>query len=227
MSAYFILSINILAILIGTLMGCILRKYISELLQENSMVYFAAISAAIGIQMLNRVNNFSAVVLAFLCSGVIGHILKLDSRVTSLTKQMSARSESRASETFLVAFTLFCLSTSGILGALNLGFAGDPALLTTKAIMDFLSAIFFAAASGWILALISVPLGLILFGFYFLSTIIAPHLTAEMVGDFCACGGMIQLVNAMRIAKLKDPPVIDLTLSLILIFPISYLCSLL
>lgn len=46
-------------------------------------------------------------------------------------------------------------------------------------------------------------------------------LTAEMIGDFSACGGLIQLLNALRIAKLKNPPVADYIPSLVLVFFIS------
>ena len=45
----------------------------------------------------------------------------------------------------------------------------------------------------------------------------------EMIGDFSACGGLIQLLNALRIAKLKNPPVADYIPSLVLVFFISML----
>jgi len=42
-----------------------------------------------------------------------------------------------------------------------------------------------------------------------------------MIGDFSACGGLIQLLNALRIAKLKNPPVADFIPALVLVFFIS------
>ena len=121
----------------------------------------------------------------------------------------------------MVAFSLYCISTTGVIGALNLGFQGDAAVLTTKAIMDFSATIFFAAGSGLILAVISLPLVFMLFLFYGLSNILMPCLTPEMIGDFSACGGMIQLLNALRIAKIKNPPVADYMPALVLVFFIS------
>ncbi|MCF2661536.1 DUF554 domain-containing protein [Pseudoflavonifractor phocaeensis] len=223
MSAYLVLGCNILAVLSGTAGGCLLRRYISPVLRDNSMTYFSVISAALGIQMLSRVSHFAAVVLAFLLGGIVGHCLKIDRRVYSLAEKVQDNGQGDTAKTLLVAFTLFCISTAGILGALDLGFLGDPTLLMTKAIMDFLSAVFFAASCGWILSVISLPLGVILVCFYLLSTMIAPYLSEEMIGNFSACGGLIQLVNALRIAKLKDPPVLDLIPGLLLIIPITYL----
>ena len=125
---------------------------------------------------------------------------------------------------FLTGFTLYCFSTSGILGAMDLGFSGDITLLVTKAVMDLLAAVFFAAAgAGWQQMLITIPLGVILFGLYFLSTLLMPHVTQEMIGDFSGCGGMILVANALRMTKLKNPPVIDLIPAMILIFPITWL----
>ena len=71
--------------------------------------------------------------------------------------------------------------------------------------------------------LIAVPLGVVLFGFYFLSRILMPYVTPEMTGDFSSCGGMILIVNALRMTKLKNPPVLDLVPALALIFPVSWL----
>ena len=56
---------------------------------------------------------------------------------------------------------------------------------------------------------------------YFLQGAADGSLTAEMIGDFSACGGLIQLLNALRIAKLKNPPVADYIPSLVLVFFIS------
>lgn len=227
MNAWIILGLNIGAVLLGTLLGCLLKRHVSAAIQENFMDFFAAITVALGVRMLGQCSNFTAVVFAFLLGGVVGHMLQLDRRTRSLAQQMRSEQEGDYTRTLLVSFTLFCTSTAGIQGALELGLTGESSLLTTKSIMDFLCAIFFAASSGWVLALISLPLGILLVGLYLLSSLIAPHLSSEMIGDFSACGGLIQFVNALRLTKLKDPPVLDLIPGLLLVFPISWLWSML
>ena len=222
MNPYLVLSCNVTAILLGTAIGCLFRKRISDTLRENSMLYFAIIAAALGIQMLSRVSQMTAVVFAFLMGGIAGHALKLDQRVGMLAGKSRDSAQNDIAQTLLVAFTLFCVSTAGFLGALELGFSKDATLRTTKAIMDFLCAVFFAASCGGILAVISIPLGVILTAFYLLSSLIGPCLTEEMIGNFSACGGLIQLANALRIAKLKDPPVLDLIPGLIFVIPITF-----
>lgn len=221
-----ILLVNVAALIVGTAAGCLLKKYVPEKLQSNSMLYFSVVTLVLGIRLLNRTVNFSAVVIAFLIGGTVGHFLKLDSRLYSLPGKLAGAKSGFDVGTFMTGFTLYCVSTSGILGAMDLGLSGDSTLLITKAVMDLLAAVFFAAAgAGWFQMLIALPLAVILFGFYFLSRLLMPYVTADMIGDFSACGGMILVVNALRMTKLKDPPVIDLVPSLILIFPLSWFWS--
>lgn len=222
----YILLINMAALIVGTTIGCLLKKYVPEKLQKDSMIYFSIVTLVLGIRLIERTVNFSAVVIAFLVGGTIGHFLKLDSRLYSLPQKIASDKSGFDAGTLMTGFTLYCVSTSGILGAMDLGLSGDSTLLLIKAVMDLLAAVFFAAAgAGWLQLLIAVPLGIILFGFYFLSRILMPYVTADMIGDFSACGGMILLVNALRMTKLKDPPVIDLVPALVLIFPVSWLWS--
>ena len=150
--------------------------------------------------------------------------LRLDERVAALPQKLAGGKSGFDAGTLMTGFTLYCVSTSGILGAMDLGLSGDTTLLMIKAVMDLLAAVFFAAAgAGWMQLLIAVPLGIVLFGFYFLSKILMPYVTPEMIGDFSSCGGMILIVNALRMTKLKNPPVLDLVPALALIFPVSWL----
>lgn len=185
-----ILLVNMSALILGTVIGCLLKKYVPEKLQENSMIYFSIVTLVLGIRLIERTTSFSAVVIAFLIGGTIGHFLRLDDRVAALPQKLAGGRSGFDAGTLMTGFTLYCVSTSGILGAMDLGLSGDTTLLMIKAVMDLLAAVFFAAAgAGWMQLLIAVPLGIVLFGFYFLSKILMPYVTPEMIGDFSSCGG--------------------------------------
>ncbi len=218
-----ILLVNLSAIIVGTILGCLLRKYINRDLQDNSMVYFAIVTAVLSIRVMERINNFSAVVTAFLLGGVVGHILQIDHRLQSLSGKIPSNGRSDNALLLVAAFTAFCISTSGILGAMDLAFSGSKELLITKAIMDLLAAVFFAASCGWSLLVITIPLAMVLFGFYGLAGVLMPIMTPALIGDFSGCGGMILLLSTLRLAKIKEVPVTDLIPALALVIPISYL----
>lgn len=220
-----IILADMTGIILGTAAGCLFRKRISLSLRESMDLALAVISAAIGIQLVGRAVHMAAAVLALLCGGVLGHLLRIDNRLSRFSSRLPGAAGGETAQTLLMAFTLYCISTTGIIGALSLGFEGNTSILATKAIMDFVASIFFAASSGWILAIISLPVGIILLLFYQISGVLMPHLTQEMIGDFSACGGLIQLFNALRIAKLKNPPVADYMPALVLVFFFSMLWS--
>jgi uncharacterized membrane protein YqgA involved in biofilm formation len=44
-----------------------------------------------------------------------------------------------------------------------------------------------------------------------------------MIADFKACGGFVLVATGLRIMKVKDFPVADMTLAMVLVMPVSYL----
>ena len=217
----FVILLDGIGVIAGTVIGCAVRRHISARLQESMNLALAAVTVGIGVQLVGKASHMSAAVLALLIGGLIGHALKIDARLRNISSLLPDTGGGETAQTLLVAFSLYCISTTGVIGALDLGFSGDTTVLTTKAIMDCTASLFFAAGSGLILCAISLPLTLILFLCYFLSGWLMPSLTPEMIGDFSACGGLIQFLNAMRIAKIKDPPVADFKPALVIVFFIS------
>ncbi len=216
-----VILLDVAGVAAGTFLGCAMKKHITPALNESIMLALSVISAAVGVQLLGKGVHMSAAVLALLIGGVIGHVLGIDRRLAGLSECLPKTGGAETAQTLLVAFTLYCVSTTGIIGALSLGFEGDATVLTTKAIMDCAASVFFAVGSGPILAVIGAPLFIILLAMYALSGVLMPVLTPEMIGDFSACGGLIQLLKALRIAKLKTPPVADFIPALVLVFFIS------
>ena len=205
-------------IVLGSAVGYALRRFITRRLKENMNLALGAVSVAIGVQLLGAAAHLAAAVLALLAGGTLGYALRLDSRLSGVSQLLSKSDSGEFARTFLVAFTLLCTSTTGIVGAMELGLSGNAGVLTTKAIMDFVASVFFAANGGILLAVIAVPVMAVLLLFYSISGLIMPYLTEEIIGDFSACGGLIQLLNAIRIAGLKDVPVADFLPSLMIVF---------
>ena len=49
-----ILLVNMSALILGTVIGCLLKKYVPEKLQENSMIYFSIVTLVLGIRLSRR-----------------------------------------------------------------------------------------------------------------------------------------------------------------------------
>ena len=90
--------------------------------------------------------------------------------------------------------------------------------------MDFFTAVIFAAALGRVVSLLAAPQLLIFVLLFGVSRLVIPLISAEMLADFSAVGGIVELTTGMRIAGIKrDTKVLNLTPAMLLVFPISAL----
>ncbi|MCI8454119.1 MAG: DUF554 domain-containing protein [Lachnospiraceae bacterium] len=99
----------------GTFLGCALKKYITQPLNESIMLALSVIAAAVGVNLLGKGVHMSAAALALLIGGVIGHILGIDRRLAGLSECLPKTGGAETAQTLLVAFTLYCVSTTGII----------------------------------------------------------------------------------------------------------------
>ncbi len=122
----------------------------------------------------------------------------------------------------ITIIVLFCASGTGIYGSLTEGMNGDATILISKSILDFFTAIIFAANLGYVVALIAVPQFLILMLLFFLAHLIYPLTTPTMLLDFKAAGGILMLASGFRIVQIKMFPTADMIPIMIVVMPISW-----
>jgi uncharacterized membrane protein YqgA involved in biofilm formation len=58
---------------------------------------------------------------------------------------------------------------------------------------------------------------------YIGASLIVPFITADMQGDFSACGGIILLGTGLRICGTKSLPIGNMIPALVLVMPLSWL----
>lgn len=69
---------------------------------------------------------------------------------------------------------------------MNEGITHDPPILTSKAFLDFFTALIFATSLGAIVATTVIPQFIILISLYFLGGIVIPYTTQQLVADAAA-----------------------------------------
>lgn len=212
----------------GAVLGCILGSRLSERWKSmlNNTLGIAAM--VMGIVLVLRVHTLSAAVLALMVGAVVGEALQVEQRVNVAATAVTAKimSGTNADEAFLAqvsaALVLFCCGGTGWYGALNEGLTGDGSILITKAILDGITACIFAALLGKIVLCLCVPQLAVYLCLFALSGLVSPYITAEMIADFSAVGGIITLVAGLRLTRIKtDMKVLNLLPGLILAFFIS------
>ena len=115
---------------------------------------------------------------------------------------------------YLLVVLMFSMSGMGLFGALTEGMSGDASVLISKSVLDF-----FTAALGYAQSLICVPQLLILLACFFLAKAILPFVSATMIADFKACGGVITMITGLTVSKILDVRAMNLVPALILVMP--------
>lgn len=226
-----------LATFMGGIIGSLINKYIKEELKDNLMMIFGLCAIGMGIVSTVLLKNLPAVILSLIAGTILGLGLNISGRIRklfmSLEKPLSGyitineQDKEVYISSFITVMVLFCASANGVYGAMDAGFSNDHTILISKAILDFFTAIIFACNLGRIVSLIALPQFLIYFIIFLLGSTIYPMMSSTMIADFKGCGGLLMIATGIRILKIKDFPLADMIMSLILIIPVSYLWTLL
>ncbi|MGL6105405.1 DUF554 domain-containing protein [Romboutsia sp.] len=223
--------INCLVVVIGGFLGSILGKRIPKRISQYLSILFGITSITIGISLINKMNSLSAVMLALILGAIIGEgfyiedkIKKLSLSLKSLAKPfLGNEKEDSSTEKFVSVLVLICTGSTGLMGAMTEGMAGDASILIAKSVLDLFGAAIFASTMGISISLIAIPQFIIYIILFLLSRFIMPYITPAMIGDFMACGGVIAIVTGLRISEIKSMNVSSLLPALVIVMPASWL----
>ncbi|QLB14641.1 hypothetical protein A6B39_03820 [Mannheimia granulomatis] len=226
--------VNAGAVILGGILGAYLGSRLPERLRTTLPLIFGLCCFGLSIMLTNAVQNMSAVVLALITGTIIGELIYLEKLIGNAAGSVRGLidrflppthniSQEEFLEKFIAILVLFCVSGTGIFGAMKEGMTGDPTILYIKSILDFFTAMIFAATLGYAVATIAIPLVLIQGILVLLATVIMPLTTANMMADFSAVGGLLLFATGFRICGIKMFPVANMLPALLLAMPISYL----
>lgn len=218
--------INVLSVIIGGLIGSVVKDRMPERYKENLNMIFGLASMGMGIGSIVLMRNMPAVIFSLIAGTCLGMAVHLGEKITSLAgkmqKMMGMNDSSNAAQ-LVTVIVLFCASGTGIYGSLVSGMNGDHSILIAKSILDLFTALIFACALGKAVSMIAVPQAVIMLALFFLAGVIVPLTTPEMIDDFKACGGFIMGATGFRILQLKQFPTADMIPAMILVMPLSWI----
>lgn len=209
-------AVNSIAVVLGTLIGLLMKKGISKKISEAVMVGVGLCVIFIGVGGLIFEGNAEAIsitaVVSIVIGAVIGTAVDIDRALNKLGDKIEAKfkksddSGSSVSEGFVNASLLFCIGAMAIMGSLSSGLRGDHTTLYIKSILDFTAAIMFASALGWGVALSAIPLTIYQGAIALGASYLAPLLT-EGATNAITCTGSIIIIglafNLIGITKIK------------------------
>lgn len=218
--------IDVAAVVLGGLTGTALKSILSEKLKDQMNNVMGLCALCMGISTVVLMKNLPAVVFSVILGTLLGLTIHFGSGIqkgVSLTLNKVMKDVSGDVINLMVtAVVLFSASGTGIYGALDAGMTGNHSVLIAKAILDFFTAVIFACKLGKATSFIGIPQFLVLFGIFCLAKVIVPLCSDVMIADFKACGGFVLVATGLRIMKIRDFPVADMTLAMVLVMPVSY-----
>lgn len=222
--------VNVLAVLAGSGIGVVLgnrlpqrtRDLVTDALGLVTLLIAADAARAVFSPALSEHVGSSAPMLivlgSLLIGGIIGSLLRLESRVEGLGGRLQRRLQGgdssaerhRFIEGFVTASLIFCTGPLTILGALNDGLGNGAEQLYLKSALDGFAAIAFAAAFGWgvavsVLTVVAVQGSLTVLGLAMGDLLPEPHLAA-----ITATGGLLLVGVALRLLRIRELAVADL-----------------
>ena len=227
--------VNVATVLVGAGLGVLLgnrlpqrtRDVVTDALGLVTLLIAASSAVAVFEPALAAEVGASAPMLivlgALLVGGIVGSLLRLESRVESLGGWLQRRlggSEGAADrhrfiEGFVVSSLVFCTGPLTILGSLNDGLGRGADQLFLKATLDGFAALAFAASFGWGVAASALTVLVIQGGLTVVGLGLGDVLPEAHIDALTAAGGLLLVGVALRLLRIREVPVADLLPALV------------
>lgn len=218
--------INAAAIIIGGGLGLLFRKGFPERISQTTLQVLGLFTLVIGLGMAIQGQQLIMVLISLALGAALGEWLDIEGRLDRfgswLERQLHATEKSPA-KGFIYSSLLFCVGSMAIVGSITDGLKSDPSILITKAIMDGIISIPFAASMGYGVLGSAVPILLYQGSLTLLASKIQFFFTPVMVRELTSVGGVIVMGIGVNILGLQKIRVGNFIPALPLIIVILYL----
>lgn len=226
--------INIVAIIIGTVIGLAFGSMISERFRHISFSAIGLAVIVIGISMSigglgamseSRLGPYAALVVvgALVIGALIGEALRIEywlerfghflqlraAKMPLLAPGKETQPDEKGHtlvEGFVTASLLYCTGAMTVLGSIQDGM-GDPSLLSLKALLDGVASIPLAATLGAGVGLSIIPVAILQGGIALGSTTLEPVMTPVVIASIEAVGGALILAIGLDLTGIKRLPI--------------------
>lgn len=199
--------INAILVIIGSLIGLLLKKAIPERLKTSMVQALALATFTIGLTGIITAactasneglltSNYTIMMVLSLAIGTfIGELLNIDAHLENLgaffQKKFSHSESTTFAQGFVTASLVFCVGSMAILGALNDGIFHDPTILITKSLLDAIMSVVFASTLG-IGVMFSAVTVIVYQGIITLcASFISPFLTTQVISQMSLVGSIL------------------------------------
>ncbi|HWR31849.1 MAG TPA: DUF554 domain-containing protein [Negativicutes bacterium] len=221
--------VNFAAIIVGGLVGTLLKGGVSPKIGDTVMKGLALSVLLVGIMNALKVNNLLLVIIAMVLGGILGEWLDIDQKLKSIGDTIGIKLKGRGgrvSDGFVTGSLVYCVGAMAIVGSLESGLSGNHQTLFAKSILDGISSIIFASTLGIgvVLSAFTVLIyqGAITLAASFLQPLLAETVKADMnsIGGLLIIGISLNMMGhpSLKVANLLPAIFVPIAYQLISLF---------
>ncbi len=229
-------AVNVIAIIVGALLGILLKKGLRERFQNIMMqacglaTLFIGLSGALEmILTADEGGKLSAgstmlIVISLIVGGLCGELINIENLLDKLGEKLKSAVKSGGDNKFVEGFVtsslVVCVGAMAICGPIEEGLTGSSQTLFIKAILDCIIVMVFASVYGIGAGFAAIPLGLYQGLITVFAAFISPYLSDTLITNLSGIGSVLIFAVGLNLLFPKKIRVGNLLPALLI--PIMY-----
>ena len=195
---------NPAAIVLGGLLGCLLRGGMKEKYSQTINYGLALCVMIIGVSGALKTNNTLAMILSVVIGSVLGELMRIERGIERLgdwAQSRFAKGDTGFAAGFVNASLLFCVGAMAVVGSLEAGLLNKPDTLLAKAALDGVFSIILGSSYGPGVIFSALPILIYQGVIALLSGVLAPLLNDALINEMSAVGSLLIIgigINSME-----------------------------
>ena len=203
--------INVIAIVIGTMIGLFLKRGMSEKMSSHIMQGLALITFIIGLKGALVDQDMILLIVSISLGGYLGEMMQLEENIRKFAEWVQDKlskegAQNQLAEGFMSAVLIFCVGAMAVMGSLEAGLRNNHGILITKALIDGFASIILTTTKGAGVMLSALAILLYEGGMMILAQFVAPYLSESIVYAMSAVGSLLLValgLNLLELTKIK------------------------
>lgn len=210
--------LNMITVAIGATLGLFIGHRLSSKIQESVVTGLGLVTLFVGVSNAGQTGNVIIPLLSIAIGVIIGELLDIEQYLERFAGWLQTRFAGGGQETserarfingFITASLVFCIGPLTFVGSLQdgMGLAIGFQQLAIKSVLDMFTAMAFAASMGVGVLFSLITILVLQGGLALLGSVAGQVMSAPMMNEMTAVGGLLLIGLALVLLDLKRPRV--------------------
>lgn len=198
--------VNASAIIVGGLVGILLRKGIPDSYKRTIMQGLGLSVFVIGLSSTFKSENILLMIFCIVIGSVVGEAFRIENKLEKFGDWLEGsvgKSEGTVAKGFVTASLIYCVGAMAIVGSLESGLTGNHETLFAKSLIDGISSVIFSSTLGIGVVFSSIAVFLYQGFITVAASFVKPFLVEMVVNEMTAIGGLLIMGISLNILEVK------------------------